>query len=78
MTAKNRHLGRPWTSVCTKFQVDSAKILCLVLWKLNLTFKTSVVLKIKAMPTKQIYVLRGLPGSYIENINMIAVILFEL
>ena len=49
-----------------------------MLRKSNLTFVTSVTLKIKVTTPKLIVFLRNLWGSYIPEFNLIAVILFEL
>ena len=72
-----KHLAWPKTSVCTKFQVDSSKTFCAMLQKLNLTFVTPVTLKIKVTTPIQIGFFRGLWGSYIPGLNLIAVKLFE-
>ncbi len=62
-------------NACTKFQVDSSKMFWVMLPKPNLTFVTSVTLKIKVITPKQLGFLRGLWISYIQSINMIAVTL---
>ena len=49
-----------------------------MLQKLNLTFVTTVTLKIKVMIPKQSYFLRTLWGLYMPCFNLIAVKLFEL
>ncbi len=49
-----------------------------MLRKPNLTFVTSVTLKIKVTTPKQKAFLRGRWGSYIPGFNLIAVVLFEL
>ena len=49
-----------------------------MLQKPNLSFVTSVTLKVKVMTSKRRGSLRGLWGSYIPSINLIAVKLLEL
>ena len=69
----NRHLAWPQTSVCTKFQVDSSKIFCLMLQKPNLTVVISVTLKIELLAPKWIGILRDHWGRYILSFNLIDV-----
>ena len=74
----NRDPSPPTMSVCTKFQVDSSNTFGVMLRKPNLTFVTSVTLKIKVTTPKWIGFLRSLWESYILGFNLIAVKLFEV
>ena len=74
----NRDFSPATRSVCTKFQVDSSNTLGVMLQKQNLTFLTSVTLKIKVTTPKSIGFLRGIWENYILGMKLIAVKLFEV
>ena len=65
-------------SVCTKFQDDSSRTFGVMLQKPDLTFLTSVTLKINVTTPKWIWFFRGIWGSYTPCVKLIAVKLFAL
>ena len=74
----NRLSNGPIGKLYAKFQVDSRESFQDIEWKWNLTFLTSVTLKIGDMIPKSIGFSRGLYGSCASSFKLIAQRLSEI